>query len=282
MISKIIDIWFVSLHLINGTWQIQLVLFLIEALCAIALLIGYHTRLATVLSWVFLISLHSRNPLILQGGDIVSRLLLFWGMFLPLGACWSIDQHLSKKSYSNKCFSCYARFVVANLLYLLVSALLKTDASWRQEGTAAWYALSIEQYSTSFGVYLLNYPNLLKVLTFATLYLEAFGPFFAFSPIYTGPLRFATAVVFICFHLLGLNLIMELGPFSYVCTVAWIAFIPGWFWDKILERQDKAELKWKPSWISNGLASFFIGYIFLYNVSMLEIAMPPYSAIGIP
>jgi hypothetical protein len=52
---------------------------------ATAVALGYYTRLAMFLSWYPVISLHDRNPIILHNGDGVLRLLLFWGMFLPLG-----------------------------------------------------------------------------------------------------------------------------------------------------------------------------------------------------
>ena len=60
----------------------------------IALLVGFYTRAATFLSFVLLLSLHNRNPLVLHGGDSLLRLLLFWSLLLPLGACWSLDRRL--------------------------------------------------------------------------------------------------------------------------------------------------------------------------------------------
>lgn len=276
LIAHVIDVSNLSLHLINGTAPFQVILFCLSALCAMALLVGYHTRLATVLSWILLISLQSRNPLILQGGDIVLRLLLFWSMFLPLGACWSLDAKNRKElPYENQIASAATLALLLQVCFIYwFSALLKVDDSWRRDGTAVWFALGVEQFSTPFGLYLLQYPTLLKIFTFATFYLEALGPFFAFSPLFTGPLRFATALAFIFFHLVGLNLTMDLGHFSYVCTVAWIVFIPKWFWDLIQTPQYIPKVNWKASRFSNALALFFIAYIFLWNVRTLGIATP--------
>ena len=53
-----------SLHASSGLWQVQAVLFGLAAVTAGALLFGYHTRLATLVSWVLLVSLQNRNPLI--------------------------------------------------------------------------------------------------------------------------------------------------------------------------------------------------------------------------
>ncbi len=284
LINQVMDAWNISFHLVSGTWQVQLVFFMLEALFAVALLVGFHTRLATILSWIFLISLHSRNPLILQGGDVVLRMLLFWGMFLPLGACWSIDQRLWDKK--NQLYQVFSGGTAALLLQVCFiywfSALLKTDASWRQDGTAVWYALSNELFATSTGKYLLQFPFLLKISTFATLYLEAFGPFLAFSPIWTGPVRTVTAIVFILFHLMALNLTMELGIFPYVCAVAWMVFLPGWFWERILGSNHIPAIGWKASRLSNGLAIFFLIYVLLWNIQGLNVPLlsPQLNAIG--
>ena len=59
------------------------------------------------------------------------------------------------------------------------------------DGTALYYALSNPEWITPIGSFLLYNlpPLLLTVLTFATLGLEAFGPFLLFCPILTGPVR---------------------------------------------------------------------------------------------
>src|SRR3989344_6178869 len=93
-----------SIHLLSGSAWFQATLFLIAAVFAIALLVGWHTRVVMVISWLMLISLQTRNPLVLQGGDILFRLLAFWACFLPLGAKWSLDS-LRKKSESKSVFS---------------------------------------------------------------------------------------------------------------------------------------------------------------------------------
>lgn len=274
--SILVDPWYFSIHLLNGTWQVQLLLFILTGLCALALLVGYHTRLATFFSWLLVISLQNRNPMVLQGGDIVLKVLLFWALFLPLGARWSIDQWLGRgKKVQNQILSAGTCALLLQICFIYwFSALLKTDPSWRQEGTAIWYTLNIEQYSTPLGLELLHYPALLKILTFATFYLEAFGPFFAFFPYWTAPLRFITAMVFIFFHLIGLNLAMELALFPYICAVAWIVFIPGWFWDKIFRERERPQTVWKASFSSNIVASFFLLYTFFWNLYTLELALP--------
>lgn len=283
LINEFLDHWHLSVHLINGTWEAQGFLFILQIGFAAALLLGFHTRLSTVASWILLISLHTRNPLINQGGDIVLRMLLFWGMFLPWGAYWSMDHWLKKvKLPQSQIVTAATAALLLQICFIYwFSALLKTDATWRQEGTAVWYVFSNEIFATSFGRFLLNYPFLLQVLTFSTMFLEFIGPFFAFSPIWTGPLRFATVLAFMFFHL-ALGLTLELGIFPYICAVMWTAFLPSWFWNKIRSLTYIPTTLWKPSRLSQSLAVIFLIYIFLWNMRSVDmLSLPPqFNALG--
>ncbi len=80
-----------SLHLISGDLAVQGGLFVVAALAALALTAGWRTRTMAVLSWVLLVSLQHRNWLLQNVGDRVLVLILFWALFLPLGARWSLD-----------------------------------------------------------------------------------------------------------------------------------------------------------------------------------------------
>lgn len=92
VIDHLQDVWSFSLHLASGRPYFQAFLFVCAGLAALLLLVGYKTRLMTLVSWALLASLHVRNPEVLSSGDILLRVLLFWGLFLPLGLHWSVDR----------------------------------------------------------------------------------------------------------------------------------------------------------------------------------------------
>ena len=69
-----------SLHLLNGTFAFQAVLFAIATVFAVMILVGSRTRFAVIASWVLLLSLQNRNPEILSAGDTVLLLLCFWAI----------------------------------------------------------------------------------------------------------------------------------------------------------------------------------------------------------
>ncbi len=271
--EKLLDPWNISVHLASGKMAFELGLFGLAAAFAFALLIGYRSRVASVVSWFLLCSLHGRNPLVLQAGDVLFRLLLFWSMFVPLGERWSVD--VLRRRPGHPSTSSALSFGTAGLLLQVAfvywsAAALKTDACWRVDGTGLARALAIEQLVTPLGLWLRGYPDVMRALSFGTIWLEGFGPFLAFSPVFTVPLRLVAIAGFVGFHL-GIAATMPLGTFQYICIAAWLAFLPAAFWDRLsswapalapLARRRTSTLPLVP----DTMALFFIVYVFLWNL----------------
>lgn len=279
--------WYLSLYMLNGHVAFASLLFLLTIFFAVLLLIGYKTRLVNFMLWFLIISLHARNPLVLLGGDILLRMLLFWGMFLPLGAKWSIDSLFSstqKLPTSVLSFGTVGIFAQVVFMYFF-TALLKISPEWLEEGSAIYYALSNDQFVTVFGHKLLAFPNTLKILTYLSYLLELFGPLLLFIPIFIGPIRTIAVFLFISFHF-GLWLSLVLGIFPFISSIAMIPFLPTWFWDKftflegfsnkiretLLTKKNfvSTPIHINSSWFLNSLALFFLIYIFLWNLSMID------------
>ena len=70
------DRW--SLYFVSGSWVWALLLHGLAGAAAVALILGFRTRWATLLSFILLASLHNRAPMVLQGGDNLLLLLIFW------------------------------------------------------------------------------------------------------------------------------------------------------------------------------------------------------------
>src|SRR5215213_10452564 len=98
LLEEVLSPWAFSLNLMNGEPFFQVLLFGVAALAALGLLIGYRTSLMTVVVWVLLLSIQWRNPLVTGADGPLLRLLLFWAIFLPLGAYWSVDRALKDAS----------------------------------------------------------------------------------------------------------------------------------------------------------------------------------------
>jgi len=233
--------WRVCLHLVSGSTSGQAALFALAALSALALLLGYRTRLATIVCWVLTVSLQNRNPMVLTGGDTLLRCLLFWACFMPLGTRWSLDRKLSgEKAPGQKTVvgAGVAAFMVQVFSVHFFAGLLKSGAEWRSDFTALYYALKIDQLQLPLGALLLKLPlPVLKAMTAGTLVAELVLPFLLF-PLLFGlerwrhGIRFAVAAALIGFHC-GLVLTLKLGIFPWVNIVSLLVFVPSFVWEKL-------------------------------------------------
>jgi hypothetical protein len=220
-----------SLHLLSGHVAFQGALFILAAVCAFALLVGYRTWLATFLSWVLISSLHARNPLITNGGDTLLRLYLFWAMFVPLGRTPARAGGGASARATFVSWGSAALLLQVAIVYLFTAAL-KSHPWWTTEGTAIYYALNVDYMATPFGNALLEFPLLLRVLTHGVYFLEWAGPLLIFLPWKTERWRIAMVTAFWGMHL-GIFLCMELGLFPWVSMVGWVLFLPPAFWDRV-------------------------------------------------
>ncbi|MEO1791826.1 MAG: DCC1-like thiol-disulfide oxidoreductase family protein [Cyanobacteria bacterium J06629_19] len=228
-----------SIHTLSGSVVFQGLLFLVAGLAAIAMLIGYHSRVAVIVSWVLLISMHNRNPLLIFAADDVLRAVMFWAMFLPLGAAYSVDRAMNTatRPMPLKFFSgaTVALMVQQCFVYIFSAVFKTTNAAWWPDGSAVYYSLSYDQYVTALGHFLLNLGPLLTVFTLVTLVLEWIGPLLIWSPIKNDFCRMVAVVMFISLHA-GFGLTLNLGIFPFLSIFTWLAFIPTSFWESQSKR----------------------------------------------
>ncbi|MFK8184634.1 MAG: DCC1-like thiol-disulfide oxidoreductase family protein [Phormidesmis sp.] len=64
------------------------------SVAAVAMLLGFYSRLATVSAWLLLVVV-SQNPLIIFCPTSVLQSIMLWAMFLPLGAAYSVDRAMN-------------------------------------------------------------------------------------------------------------------------------------------------------------------------------------------
>ncbi|PTU32327.1 HTTM domain-containing protein [Stenotrophobium rhamnosiphilum] len=233
----------VSLYFLNGQTWFLATLLTIQTLCALMLMLGWRTRLAVIVSFVMWASLINRNSLVLSSGDVLIACLLFWAMFLPLGARYSVDAATSSNTAPSN--NQHLSWASAGLLLQVVSvyffgALLKSGAEWHPQFTAAYYALSLDRYATPLGQWLLNFPELLQSLSALIWWLELLGPVLLFVPFFN---RYIRLLILLCFVLMqiGLKLSLELGHYPFTSIAALTVFTSSWIWDALNARRQRIE-----------------------------------------
>ena len=248
-----------SLHWISGELWFQSLLLAIAALLATGVVLGWRTRWMVIGSFVLLASIHTRNPVILNGGDGMVRAMLFWAMFLPLGRVWSLDA----RRLTNKGRPPPLKPVVSMATFCLIVQLcviywfagtaklnevwLGFDAKevWQDPskitsislgGSAMERALHYDMYEKPLAGVLLHAPWLLRVICLGTLFLEIIGPCLLFIPFRTRWWRLIVVASFALLHI-GIELTLHVGMFTWISLSVWAALLPAMVWESSLVRR---------------------------------------------
>lgn len=200
------------------------------AVAAMALAAGRFTRTATIVCWLLFSALMARDPFVTNFGDRILRLILFWSMFLPLGARYALDRRPATRTTNGVVATpATAAYMIQLVAVYFFGALLKSDPVWLN-GEALQYALHFDQATTAIGAWLTGYPGAMTALTYATLAIEGVLVLAVFSPFANAACRSIVIVAIYAFHL-GLALTITLGHFPLVCVIAWIPLLPAAVWD---------------------------------------------------
>jgi len=222
----------VSLHALSGALWVQLSLFALAAVAALALLVGYRTRLAAVVSLVLLVSLQLRNPLVLNSGDVLLRRLLFWGAFLPLASRWAVDSR--PDSADAEPSDTVVGLATAGLLAQVVvvyatNAMVKLRADVWLRGDAVRYAFQLDHFTVLLGDIVAGWTPALRLAAWGWLCLLVCSPLLV---VLTGRARAALVGLVAAFHA-GMALTMQLGVFPLVSLAGLVPLLPGWVWDRV-------------------------------------------------
>jgi len=243
-LSNISYAFHLQLGMLSGSEWFGYVFLTIVLIFGLFLIIGYRTKLVTVASWFLFSSMVVRMNAISNSGDTLLILLLFWGMFLPLGARFSIDA-LQKKYRETKesnllSAATIGLYVQFTLLYITTGIFKGQYLSWL-EGTHLYYAFSQFEFLTPIGLTLFPYTELLKFLTHFTLLLELFGPLLLFIPFYFLPFRMIGIALFTGLQL-SIVLTMNVGLFTISSLAGILVFLPSQFWEFSFIKKSKTYL----------------------------------------
>lgn len=280
--------WWTSPHMLCGEPSFQAFLFALAAIAAVCLVVGLQTRIATLVSLILLLGVQARHPLLLQGGDVVLRCELFWSLFVPLGAAWSLDglrQPAQPMATRVKSFGTAALVLQLCFVYWFTAAL-KTDVAWVRTFDAAYFAIQSDHFTSPLGYWLSQYPRFLRMVTLATLVLEFIGPLMIFVPWRNHLLRSATVLAFAGMHI-GLQMCLDLGLFSYICIGYWLMLLPTEFWTSVAHRlrletsratmAEHAESLRTGGWFFNSVVAALVCLVLFINLRRMQ--QPPYTVV---
>jgi hypothetical protein len=212
-------------HYDSGAWTVQLgppfIVLAVLLAAAVALTLGWRTKIASVVVAVLLLAVQRRDPWILNSGDLLLRELAFFVMLMPAGETWSLD---AKRRESERLRAPWALRLVQlqiSALYLFSVWAKVRGVDWNN-GTAVGIALQLEDLQR-FAVPAALSTSLLvsAVLTYSALAVEASLAFGLWLP----RLRYWVMAAGVGLHL-GIEASLLIGWFSLAVISSYLAFVP--------------------------------------------------------
>ncbi|MEU3480323.1 HTTM domain-containing protein [Streptomyces sp. NPDC033754] len=219
---------------------------------SVLFVLGWRTRVMSVLFAVMVISFHARSIFMTDGGD---NLVLLMAVYLVLTACgrrWSLDarrdrlksaragdapepvrglyaQELrhARITLTTVVHNCGVFFIAAQVCFLYGSAgLYKVQGSTWGGGTALHYALNLELFQPwpALSHLVDEFPMVIAITGYVTVLAQVAFPFVLF-----GRLKYPVLALLLGMHI-GIAVLMGLPLFSGAMIVADAVFLPDRFY----------------------------------------------------
>ena len=237
-------------------------LFPIGAICAVTLVAGVRPRLSVFAGLLVVILFQMRNPYVLNGGDVLMRILFVWALFLPY------DDATLRGEGNQLCTVATAGLILQAVLVYAVNATHKLDSAAWLGGDAVGTVLATEQYTYFLGGFVgetLAMTGLLTAANYAWVLLLACSPLLVLS---TGRLRTTLVSLFALFHV-AMGLTLAVGHFPLASLTSLVVLYPPSAWD--WAGTVAARIRERPGGGTFGLAG-------LPRVPSLRSGLPPRSA----
>jgi Vitamin K-dependent gamma-carboxylase len=208
-------------------------------LSVIAIALGYRTRWAIAVTFVFETYLYWRNPYVKSGAEDLAHLLLLWCLFLPLDRYWSIDAAMDRRP-RDRPFPLLPvlalRLQIASLY--VFPALFKLASNEWIDGTAVLWSLADNIFGgRPIGLLLIAHiAPLLVAVNYATIALQLAFPFLIYSPWRNDLTRAFALGAAVTMHV-SFIFCLTIGPFPYVSIIALLPLVPDAWIVCILRRR---------------------------------------------
>ncbi len=205
-------------------------LWVIHALVAIQLIVGYKTRLATIVSFLFVISLDYHNPAVTSYADVLFRLLLFWAIFLPLGERWSVDAVLADRDSRASVTGIASALILGQMVYMyVINGLHKTEDNLWLSGEATPLIMGLDDMTFLLAEPMRAFPTLLQLGGLTWFYMLLGGWLLI---LLWGRPRYLLVFCFMVAHA-SFAITVRIGAFAYVALAGLTLFLQAPFWDDL-------------------------------------------------
>jgi hypothetical protein len=220
--------WWSVLYLDDSTAFVEIVWVLL-ALSCLALVLGWHSRLAAVLVFVGITSFERRNVFVTNGGDGLLRIISFYMMFAPTGAALSLDRlrRCRERFWEFPTRSAWPmRLMQVQLSVIYLSSVwIKVQGVDWDNGTAVSIAMRMADVrALPLPSFLIHSVILSNFLTYGTLLMELSLAILIWIP----RLRLPVLLAGVGLHV-GIGYTFRVGFFSLGMLALYLAFLdPDW------------------------------------------------------
>lgn len=214
-----------SLLDLSGEWSSVAIVWALSCAVALLLTLGWRTRVMSLLAFVLVSSFSWRDPLILDGSDLVFRLVPLWLGFTPAGDRWSLDALRRRDGPLSRGWAFPIRVLELQIAWIYLATGLEKLAGvdWLA-GTAAYYALQLEHtFARPWAHAIAVDPALSRLVSWCTLAVEL-----SFLPLAMLPFRRTRlgAALGAAAMQLGILALMNVGNFPLVMLASCVLFVP--------------------------------------------------------
>lgn len=157
--------WWALVRIAGSNWSILHIrsdptfvytIYALLFLTSSCMIVGFRTRVATVLTWILANSLYNYTPIFYTGADTVVRVMLFLSLFMRWGEAYSVDAWLRRRKAilgGAERLPGYRKIPVWPQRLMMVqlaviycaTGLLKNGSTWAN-GTAIYYAMHLDHF----------------------------------------------------------------------------------------------------------------------------------------
>jgi hypothetical protein len=157
--------------------QIAHAVYAFTIMVAVAFTLGWHTRIASILLYLCILSFHHRNVCSNGGPDAMLPIFSFYTMLCPCGAACSLDALRTAKKRGTVADPLIVPWSLRLLqmqicLIYFQSVVIKSQGALWNKGTVVHYILFLREFRVFDAEWLANYPLVINALTHGALLIE--------------------------------------------------------------------------------------------------------------
>jgi hypothetical protein len=189
---------------------------------AVALTVGWHTRVMAWLVFLGLLVLQRRDVYVLNSGDLLLRELAFYVALMPAGETWSLDARRRGQGEPRAPWGLRLLQLQLSCVYLF-SVVAKLHGSTWQSGTAVGRAVQLEDLQRLVvPQWAATSVTVSALLTYGTLLVEGFLVF----GLWRARTRWYAMAAGVAIHL-GIEATLLIGWISLTINCCYLAFVPA-------------------------------------------------------